>query len=196
VTHWRGRPDTLDKRLRWLVVASALFHVPLTPLLGLAGLMSLLGPKDAAPLITDPLTDIPIDLFESEDPRLPAPEPLAAVAPEAAAEVTPPKPMPRPPKPTEPVDAGAPDAEVPDAEPPDAGAPPAAGAPDADAGPEGTDAGSDLSDAGVANADGGAPDPLAALTGAAKKVIDQNANVKLVIYPEKIRNHPLAPRIG
>jgi hypothetical protein len=37
---------------------------------------------------------------------------------------------------------------------------------------------------------------MAGLTGEAKKVIDQDANVRLVIYPEKIRNHPLAPRIG
>jgi hypothetical protein len=37
---------------------------------------------------------------------------------------------------------------------------------------------------------------MAGLVGEAKKVIDQDANVRLVIYPEKIRNHPLAPRIG
>jgi hypothetical protein len=201
-THWRGRPDTLDRRLRWFVLASVLFHAPLTPLLGLLGLVSLLSGKEAAPLITDPLTDIPIDLFEGEDLGLPAPAPAVVAPPEPveAAEVIKPKPSP---KPIDPVDAGTPDAEPPDAAPPDAGppdaSPPDAGPDLADAGPSLADAGSDASvaDAGIASTDGGtAPNPMAALTGAAKKVIDQDANVRLVIYPEKIRNHALAPRIG
>src|SRR5690242_9445105 len=83
VTHWRGRPDTLDKRLRWLVLASALFHVPATPLLGLLGLVGLLKP-DSAPLITDPLTDIPIDLFEGTDLGEAAPAPATVAPPEPA----------------------------------------------------------------------------------------------------------------
>jgi len=37
---------------------------------------------------------------------------------------------------------------------------------------------------------------MAALSGDAKKVVDADANVRLVVYPEKIRNHPLGPRIG
>jgi hypothetical protein len=118
--------------------------------------------------------------------------------PTEVAEVSKPKPKPRP---VEQTDAGAPDADIPDAEAPDAGAPdaapPDAGPSLADAGPSLADAGSDASvDAGIASGDGGAPNPMAALTGDAKKVIDQEANVRLVIYPEKIRNHPLAPRIG
>jgi hypothetical protein len=193
-THWRGRPDTLDRRLRWFVLASVLFHAPMTPLLGLLGVVSLLTPKDPAPLITEPLTDIPIDLFEGDDPGPPAPAPPVTAPPEPTAEAEPQKPKPKP-KPVGPEDAGAPDADLPDAEPPDA-AIPDAGAPDAAANL--ADAGTDASvgDAGIPSTDGGTPNPMAALTGDAKKVIDQDANVRLVIYPEKIRNHPLAPRIG
>jgi hypothetical protein len=198
-THWRGRPDTLDRRLRWFVLASVLFHAPLTPLLGLVGLVGLIAPKEPAPLVTDPLTDIPIDLFEGEDPGPPAPAPPVVTPPEPSEVAEVPKPKATP-KPADVRDASAPDADLPDADLPDAGvpdaAPPDAG-PVADAGPNLTDAGSDASvDAGIASGDGGAPNPMAALTGDAKKVIDQEANVRLVIYPEKIRNHPLAPRIG
>lgn len=185
VTQWRGQPDT-DRRLRWFVLLSAFLHTPLTPLIALVGLLSFLAVKKPPPEPVDPLTTIPIDLLEGDEPGAAAPPPPAVPAPPepAAAEAeAPPKPKPKPkPKPLI-VDAGAPDAETPDATAPDAAV--------ADAGP---DAGS--SDGGIANADGGVPNPMAALTGDAKKVIDRDANVRLVIYPEKIRNHPLAGRIG
>jgi hypothetical protein len=184
VTQWRGQPDT-DRRLRWLLLVSALLHAPLTPLIGLLGLVSFLSSRAPPPVPLEPLTAIPVDLLEGDDPGLATPPPPAAVPPEPAFDPdAPPKPKPKPrPKPT-PLDAGVLDAEAPDAETPDAATV--------------ADAGSDaaVSDGGVALADGGAPNPMAALTGEAKKVIDQDANVRLVIYPEKIRNHPLAPRIG
>lgn len=183
VTQWRGQANT-DRRLRWLVLVSLLLHAPFTPLVGLLGLLGFLAVRPP-PVPLEPLTTIPVDLLEGEDLGPAAPPPPAAAPPEPAAVEpdAPPKPKPKP-KPKPPVvDAGVPDAEAPDAEVPDAAAADAA-----------TDAGS--SDGGIANADGGAPNPMAALTGDAKKVIDRDANVRLVIYPEKIRNHPLAPRIG
>jgi len=183
VTHWRGQADT-DRRLRWFVLASVLLHTPLTPLVGLLGLLGFLAVKKPPPVPLEPLTTIPVDLLEGEDPGTPAPPAVTAAPPEpnVVEPEAPPKPKPKP-KPAI-VDAGLPDAEAPDAAPPDAG-PPDAAPPDAA-----------VADGGIANGDGGAPNPMAALTGDVKKVIDQDANVRLVIYPERIRNHPLAARIG
>jgi hypothetical protein len=182
-THWRGQTDT-DRRLRWFVLLSVLLHAPLTPLLGLVGLLGFLVAKKPSPVPLDPLTTIPVDLLEGEDLGPAAPPPAVTAAPEpAAVEPEAPKTKPKQ-KPKPPVeDAGVADAEAPDAGPPDA----AVGDAAADAA---------VSDGGIASADGGAPNPMATLTGEARKVIDQDANVRLVIYPEKIRNHPLAPRIG
>ncbi len=183
-THWRGQADT-DRRLRWFVLLAALLHAPFTPLMGLVGLLGFLVAKKPPPVALEPLTTIPVDLLEGEDLGPAAPPPAVTAPPEPAAiePETPPQPKPKPkPKPKL-EDAGAPDAGTPDAEAPDAAAADAA----ADAG---------IADGGIASADGGAPNPMAALTGDAKKVIDRDANVRLVIYPEKIRNHPLAPRIG
>lgn len=197
LTHWRGQSDTVDRRLRWLVLVSVLLHTPFTPLVGLLGLVSLLKLKTPAPVDMDPLTAIPVDLLEGEDPGAAAPAPPSAPPEPAVEPDAPPRPKPKP-KP-KPKDAGAPDAEPPDAEVPDAEAQDAAldgGL--ADAAATGLDAAADaaVTDGGIANADGGSPNPMAGLVGEAKKVIDQDANVRLVIYPEKIRNHPLAPRIG
>ena len=195
LTHWRGQSDTVDRRLRWLVLVSLLLHTPFTPLVGLLGLVSLLNLKRPAPVDMDPLTAIPVDLLEGDDPGAAAPAPPSAPPEPAVEPDAPPRPKPKP-KP-KPEDAGAPDAEPPDAEVPDAEAQDAAldaGLADAAA----TDGAADaaVTDGGIANADGGSPNPMAGLVGEAKKVIDQDANVRLVIYPEKIRNHPLAPRIG
>jgi hypothetical protein len=178
LTHWRGQPDTSKRRLGWLVIASTVVHAPFTPLVALLGLFSWLTAKPPAPVEGPPITAIPVDLIEGgEEPGTPAPPPPPA--PEAAAPAEPaPKPKPKPKR--EPADAGAPDSGAPDAEAPDAG-------PEADAG---------AGDAGVAQADGGTPNPLASLSGAAKKVVDADANVRLVIYPEKMRTHPLGARVG
>lgn len=182
-THWRGQTDTV-RRLRWFVLMSALLHAPFTPLVGLLGLLGFLVAQKPPPVPPEPLTTIPVDLLEGDDLGPAAPPPAVAAPPEpAAAEPEAPKPKPKPkPKPPS-VDAGVPDAEAPDAAAPDAAI--------ADA-----SADASVSDGGIANADGGAPNPMAALTGEAKKVLDEDANVRLVIYPEKIRHHPLAPRIG
>jgi hypothetical protein len=185
------------------VIVSVLLHTPLTPLIGLLGLVSFLSLKKPEPAPEEPLTTIPVDLLEGDEPGAaapPPPAPVVAAPPEGVVEpVAPPKPKPKP-KPKQPIeDAGIVDAEAPDAATRDAEAPDAAldaGLPDAAATP--SDAGSDAaaSDAGIAEADAGTPNPMAALAGDAKKVVDPNANVQLIVYPEKIRNHPLAPRIG
>ncbi len=203
LTHWRGQPDTGDRRrLGWVVVVSLLLHTPLTPLIGLLGLVSFLSLRKPEPVPEEPLTTIPVDLLDGDEPGAaapPPPAPVVAAPPEGVVEPSaPPKPKPKP-KPKQPIeDAGIVDAEAPDAATRDAEAPDAAldaGLPDAAATP--SDAGSDAaSDAGIADADAGTPNPMAALAGDAKKVVDPNANVQLIIYPEKIRNHPLAPRIG
>jgi len=58
---------------------------------------------------------------------------------------------------------------------------------EADAAPE---------DAGAGKGDGGLGDPVAMVGGDRNHVVDANANVRLAIYTEKIRRHPLGPRIG
>jgi hypothetical protein len=175
-THWRGQADTFDRRMRWLVLVSVLVHTPLTPLVALFGIFGFLtAPDDALDL--PPITAIPVDIFEEETPPPAAPEPPPP-DPAPVAAPTPGKTMPK----------------VVKAEPPDKGL-------DAgvlDAGPA-TDAGADASaDAGTLGdrgLDGGIAEPVA-LSGDAKKVVDPNANVRVTVYTEKIRSHPLGRRVG
>lgn len=203
-THWRGQSDTNRARLVWVLVGSLLLHSPLTPLYSLLGWFFLPPPEPAAAV--DPITTIPIDLLEGEEAAA-APTPPAAAAPpdEPAVSVDP--------VPTATVkaplrDAGAPvDAGVPDAEPEDAGA---SDAGEADAGEELADAGIEdgggLADAGppedggagesdAGTGAGGPSDPIA-LVGEAQKIAGKDPNVQVTIDAEKIRTHPLGPRIG
>jgi hypothetical protein len=173
-THWRGHADTFDRRMRWLVLVSVLVHTPLTPLMALLGMFGFLTARDEAALDVPPITAIPVDIFEEETPPPAAPEP----PPPDPAPVAAPKPAPKAVK-AEPVDRGL-DAGVLDAGPAtDAGA-------DAS-----TDAGT-LGDGGV---DGGIAEPVA-LSGDARKVVDPNANVRITVYTEKIRAHPLGAQVG
>lgn len=195
-TQWRGQSDTTDRRVRWLLLASLLVHAPLTPLFALFGLLSWLGPPEDELDDVAPITGIPIDLIEDPmlgeaapaQPAPPAPAEPEATAPELPAE----KPKPRN---VQPRDAGVPDAEPPDAGPPDAEVADAAstdaGVADAEAV---ADAGPD--DAGSGKGDGGLGDPVSMVGGDRNQVVDTNANVRLAIYTEKIRRHPLGPRIG
>jgi hypothetical protein len=186
--------------MRWMVLVSLLAHTPLTPLLALFGLFSWLSvaPPDDGPE-APPLNAIPVDLIEADEPGAPtgaAPTPAPPAEPEAV-----PAPPPKP-DPTSLVrDAGAPDAAPKDAAPEDAS--PRADAArkvahaDASDEPDASDAESDagLADAGPGFGDGGG-EPVAAVSGDGRRVIDSNANVRVLIYPEKIRTHRLAPRIG
>lgn len=201
-TQWRGQSDTTDRRVRWLVLASLLLHAPITPLFALLGLFSWLAPPDDDLDDAPPITAIPIDLIEDSLLGEPAPAP-AAPTPPAEPEVAAPElpaEKPKPPK-VQPKDAGLPDAEppdagAPDAEPPDAAVADAAatdaGVAEADAGP--ADAGP--ADAGSGKGDGGLGDPVSMVGGDRNHVVDTNANVRIAIYTEKIRRHPLGPRIG
>jgi hypothetical protein len=174
-THWRGQADTFDRRMRWLVLVSVLVHTPLTPLIALLGIFGWLSAPDLAPLDVAPITAIPVDIFEEETPPPAAPEPPPDPVPVAspALDKTTPKVVKAVPK-----DGGADGGAL------DAG-------PETDAGDAGADAGT-LGDGGV---DGGIAEPVA-LSGDARKVVDPNANVRVTVYTEKIRTHPLGARVG
>jgi hypothetical protein len=176
-TQWRGQSDTTLGRFGWGVLIAALLHLPFTPLAALFGLLALLttAKPPAEPL--PPLTGIPVDLLEGEEAEVPPPPTPPAVAPESAVAVEPPAEKPE----REPAAPKIRDAGVADAAPSDAAA-------DAEV----ADAAADESDAGAP--DGGITDPVAA--SGAEKVADVNANVQIKIFSEKIREHPLAPRIG
>ena len=76
-TQWRGQRDTGRWRLRALVIASALLHVPLSPLGALLGLVQLIGPQSDTMGVADlnAVTAIPVDLVEDEDQGTSTPEP-------------------------------------------------------------------------------------------------------------------------
>jgi hypothetical protein len=199
-THRRGSADTSTSRFAKLLVVSVLLHVPLTPWAALAGLLSVWSPSvDDVP--APAITGIPIDVIEDEPP--PAPVEPAAAAPTDPVGAGEPVVAPKPKKKLEPaktiVDAGAPDAET-DAET-DAGDAGAADAGARDAGKALSDAGADDKDAGAV-ADAGPSDagtkPLSdpSVVAGVKRVADPNANVRITLYNDKIRENPLGARIG
>lgn len=172
-TQWRGQRDTAARRRLWkLVGLSLLAHVPLTPLGALFGLLALFGrsPATAGPP-PEPITTIPIDLLQ-DDGSEPAGAKVAAAQPKAA----PTKP---PDNPFEGLDKepDEPSAEI--VTPPKPTPKPEAG-----------DAGA--ADAGVAK---GIGDPVA-LSGAAGRIADGNANVRLIVFTDRIRGTVLGPRVG
>ncbi|HEX2674767.1 MAG TPA: hypothetical protein VHM25_28020, partial [Polyangiaceae bacterium] len=197
-THRRGPADTSTGRFAKLLVVSVLLHVPLTPWAALAGLLSVWSPPvdDAE---APPITGIPIDVIEDEPPPAPQP-PAAAAEPASAGEpvvVSKPKRKPEPAKTI--VDAGAPDAEADaEADAGDAGAADAgvrdAGKASSDAGPEEKDAGA-VADAGPGDA-GTKPLSDPSVVAGVKRVADPNANVRITLYNERIRENPLGARIG
>ncbi len=196
VTQWRGQPDTSDRRVRWLLLLSLLVHAPLTPLVALLGVLGMLA-RPAEPLPDEPpITAIPVDLIEDQAPG--PPDPPAPAATETGTELSPvavlPRPAPSAKAPEEPKkelpDAGAPDAGAAvDAGLADAGAPSDAGA------AASSDAGLDGGGGPDGGVDGGLGEPVA-VTGDAKKVVDAEANVRVVVYTEKIRALPLGARVG
>jgi hypothetical protein len=163
--------------------------------LGLLGLIRLMGGETEAPVLP-PVTEIPLDLIDDDTPPAKAPgdtpegaqpsptaEPEAALPAEPAPELPKPKPKPKP-KP-ELKDAGAADAESEDKD---------AGSPDAS---KTSDAGSSQGggDAGPAHKPGeGIGSPVAGIGD--KRVVDPNANVQVMVYNERVRQHPLGGRVG
>ncbi|MEB2312937.1 MAG: hypothetical protein OZ921_07260 [Sorangiineae bacterium] len=207
-TQWRGQRDTAAwRRLGKLLGLSLVLHLPLTPLGALAGLLGLItrGPAEALPV--EPVDSIPIDLIEesgespagkppSEPERGPAPapsepepDPFAGLDDEpdedALALVDSPKPE-EPRAPARAADAGAPDASdaaAPDAAPPDASDAAASVAAASDGG---------HAEAGAGR---GIGDPVA-LSGAAGRVVDGNANVRLIVFTDRIRDTELGDKVG
>jgi hypothetical protein len=190
VTAWRGSVDTTRWRLGRLVLISLVLQSPFTPLAALFGLFGLLQPAGPAPPAEDEaaITAIPIDLVPDDQlERGGAGEPKPEVPPEKAAAQDDPfkdldfdEPAEKA-APVETVDAGSED--------------------ELDAG---TDAGADalIAQADAAPADGGAAgagkaigDPVV-MSGSAGRLVDANANVRLIIYNDRIRNHPMGLRIG
>jgi hypothetical protein len=165
-SRWRGGADNDRRWLVWALV-SAILHLPFTPLVGLLGLMGWFLTQDPDIPEGPPITTIPIDLLDEETAPAAAPEPPPAPAEPAAS----PAPAPDATKP--------PPREAPDAPP--SAAPSAAPAPKPSAEPPGA----------------GAPiaDPVS-MSGGARKVVDPNANVRLIVDTEKLRSHPLGPRVG
>ncbi len=177
-TQWRGQPDTRRWKLLGVLLLSFVVHAPLTPLAGLLGLLGIL----ALPAATDEgpveqLHAIPIDLIE--DPGSGAAE-SSATSEKPVAEPTPEAPKAEP---EAPVVEEPPKAKEPaKAEPADAGV-------DADAGAD-----AEATDAGAGPGDK-LPDPVA-LSGSAGKITDANANVRVMVFSDRIRKHPLGPRLG
>ena len=195
-TQRRGLADTSSSRFAKLLLVSLLLHVPFTPWAALVGLLGLWSPPPDD-VSSPPITAIPVDLFEDQQPAAPPepaqPPPVADNAGPAEPAVKKPKPAPQPAKVH---DAGPPDAEEPDADQPDADQPDAGTtAVDAGAKVAAADAGVPL-DAGPVSDAGARPISEPSLVGSIRQIADPGANVKLWIYADKIRETSLAPRIG
>lgn len=171
MTQWRGQPDTLKWRFYALVGLSMVLHSALTPLAALLGLLGWLGlsePMESHDL--PPITAIPIDLIE-DAPVPDSADPDPEQEPSASTVVAEPEPEPVAPEPE-----GL--ATPPPREP----------------SPDETGKGEDdkRKDAPEKEQIG---DPVA-LSGAAGKLADSGANVRIKIDTDKVRKHPLGARIG
>jgi hypothetical protein len=171
---WRSLRGPSGRVITWAISISAVLHLAFTPLAGLIGLMSSLLAAPAPPEVeAEQLRSIPITLLsDSELAELDGPAEAVAAAPAALVpplEQSAPQPAPKP-APPKPAAAPAPAPPRPPEKP--TPAPAARGA-----APEGI----------------GHP---VAMTGLASEVVDSNANVNLLLVTERLRQHPLGPRIG
>lgn len=171
---WRFLKQPSLRIIRWTIGVSALAHLALTPLAGLLGLMAwLLAPPPEPELEAEQLRSIPITLIE-DDGLGQAPAEAPPPMPSASELVTPPEPAA-----AKPAVAATPPApkppESPTKPPPTPPAPPAP-----------TVRGQDREGIGH---------PVA-MSGLESQVVDSNANVNLLLVTERIREHPLGPRIG
>ena len=194
-TQRRGPADTSNGRFAKVLAVSVLLHVPFTPWAALLGLLSFWSPPVEI-VDSPPITGIPVDLIEDQLPVAQA-NPDSTSAPDNAGPADPAAmPIKKPRPAIKPADAGAADAKA------DADAGLDSGSADAgitrsDAGPEtkDSDAGS-IADAGSKPDAGARPLSDPTLVGGVKQVADPNANVRITIYTEKIRQNPLGARIG
>lgn len=169
-SRWRGGANNDRRWWPWAVV-SVVLHVPFTPLLGVLGLLGWFLNQEPDVPEGPPITAIPIDVIEepAEAPPPPAP-PSEPAAPPAA--VDPNQPKPQAPKPPPKPSAQTAPSAAPSTPPP---------APSGSATPP--EPGAQIGD------------PVS-MSGGARRVVDANANVRLLIDTEKLRAHPLGPRVG
>lgn len=195
-TVWGIASDDSARRITLLAALSLLGHILfLSPLGALLGLLALHEPEVEAPLL-DPLTEIPVSLLDDEAGGQDLPEPPAPVeaptpAPADPAAMAVPKP---PSKPAVPAPKPSASAEQPKPKPEskDAGAP--AAKPPVKPRPK-TDAGAKPAGSSDPNKPPQIADP-STMVGSAANLTDNNANVRLFIYTERIRGHLLGERVG
>ncbi len=172
-------------------MASALLHVPLSPLGALFGLVEMIGPQSDSSRLVDlnAVTAIPVELEGEEGTGTREPEPTPAAPSDPALDeelikdlLDDDELMDVP----EPLDAGIEDASSADLE---------GGLNDA-ATDAALDGGEDAApaDAGTEGGVGAVRDPIA-LSGSAAKVVDANAHVRLMVMADRIRQHPLGARV-
>jgi hypothetical protein len=193
---WQSLEQDSRRLWRWLLVA-ILVHLPLTPLGPLFGLLALISRPQSEPLPVEELRGIPVELLEQHEkpPQTAALEPPPAEPlPERPAAIVTPSVKPKH-QPLE-QDAGeVPDAALPD----DAGRPePLLVTRDtlADAGAllASADAGSQP---GAAVAEqGNRANPEEALAASTHGIADSNANVRLSLFMDRVRQHPLGNQFG
>lgn len=162
--------DSKKRLFLQMLTASLVLHVAFTlfpALLALIGLLPALRAVDDADIVEIELTSIPVA------PSAPAPERPPLAQPD------------RPP-------AAPQDPKAVDALPP---APPDAGAAEPKPKPKPEPAAAPQPDPEVKPTGELYADPMA-LAGKIAKVADSNANVRLFIFADVIRNHPLGPRVG
>lgn len=165
-TQWRGRQDTGRWRLGALLALSGALHLVFTPWGALWGLARWLPDWQVELPPEEPVNAIPVDIIADRPNPPAAPEPPE---PEPAASSKPPD--------SDLEDPAAP--KPPPPEPQEAPPEPPAPPPPPEPAPE----------------DHGIGDPVA-LSGSAGKIADANANVRLMLYTDRIRQHALGRRIG
>ncbi len=176
---WRGQRDTERNRF-WRMLAFSLFvHAPLTPAAALLGLLGLLAqtPEHAAGPPAPPITAIPVDLLTGDfgpvgqdDAKGEAETVAQAGGPEAASE-------------KDPFDELDDDDDA------------ALSIPDAPEKKPGDEGPADSDEAEPPKPGTSVGDPVA-MAGSAAKGADANANVRLLIFNDRIRAHPLGTRVG
>jgi hypothetical protein len=161
--------------ISWTFALAAAFHVVLTPVAGLLGMMAwLLAPPPEDEGEAEQLRSIPITLLsDAELGQIEAYEKAREAASTAAVSEAVLPPAPAAPAPARPAKSGAP--ESPDRPPPE---------PPKKAGPA------------PARGDGAGIGHPVAMSGVTSEVVDSNANVNLLMVTERVRRHPLGTRIG
>jgi hypothetical protein len=197
---WQSLKQDSRRTRLWLLV-SVLLHLPFTPLGPLFGLLTFISRPEAAVPPAEQLRGIPVELLEEQQTSeakttvqesLPS-EPLSLAPAQVAAPAPKPKPKHKPPD----HDAGLPE-EADAAVPFDAGhVEPVVAKQDPD-----SDAGSLIAaaDAGAPtegrSAEGATKNPEDALAASTHGLANSNANVRLSLFMDRVRAHPLGNQLG